>query len=1526
VGDFSPLAPPQEIHVGFEELTAASLDRMQAEFTVLLKEGSYRLPLFKTDDLPVEIPPGCQCRVQASAGQLATGASSQTVLLSGDVTFEPPLALGNIFTVLTGLQSYFSDNDVAAIVAWITETVKATTPVLSSFSFLGNTFAGALVRELKGRLKEQTEWTPLVGNVAAAVSRSAREAASVRLGRVTARPVRHDQEWRLELRFTGEWQLFGQYRIPFHQVRVHPTILPAPHAALDLLLSDEPLATARIKRGPLPTLPLAQAAMAMVSSFKGETVLKGIPPDVGLEWLMADDGVAGIELRDFPLAEFRSAVSGEVRAEEISFRLERAELASGGSRLECDGWAKASALAPPAGDASKTAAGLWLAAIKDREWSSKKLRASFHAAVRPGSTLPPLSVSASHRHPLVKGEAALSMKVREIAVSGEAAAAFGLQAAAEEAEPPKVDLAFLSSADLLPGSRFEDGKNVVLPEGRATGLELRIRSAGRDRFEIETRLRAEGRLTAGSRTEPFPEINLDGGELKTSLAGAIELDGRLVTREEGRKPLVADFSGTQAALRLDEAKLALEGRRLTVPVGTTLQVRMTEAILAASGLGRADLEVRWNMQGESPRLAGPKRKGKGVELFVPELRRGMLTLHVSPAGGITVSGPGQGLYDGHFFNALVNPGDEIPKIVELLSSEEALHHVFAAAAELSPDAADLLQAVRRLARRCKTALNEEGIREPKDFIPGPAMAQVLAKILFGKASLAARVYPIVKQVTDGEGLNVAALKKLLADVHPDHEYEFEVGRALRLGTRLLGPGAPPPPVRLKKALPLTETPEYLERFAGLPSAAQLYRIVEARGPFPDGFSALTARLAPYLTSEQVSYLIDRGRQDWNPEDLARLKHVGELKTRVRMFSQGYGGVGYAPQAAAIHFFLGETIRLSKAAATPDDGRELLPYEIAGCLLGPEDVAALLQAGLASAWAGRAVQLNQRLLLDLVFEAPGAFVRDVLVELGGNDPRVLTAALMALLDMPQDKVRAPLDLPALLTERLGLEVPRLADYMAGGRKAKHSYYEHLSLLAHKILSGAELYRALKLHVQECRRPPCPGYRATSRKERLAEDAQHAIAEADRLGMEGARAYEQAFTACRRLLAADPHAFQLPWFKRFWGRNQEALVVRSVVRNVQEQIDDVPRWLEVRSGRPQPAGEQELVETVIEALYYFEKDRRELRRDPLVRLLLPPPEGRYDFTVVSCMGVITAGAKGSELAEAYRRLEERYGIKVTRADTATARSLDYNASRIIDAARASTTPWGYVGYSQGCANGLMAESKLFGGTPSQQELLDGLVCRNLLFSAFNGSAHGTCGDQKFLDAMVFLDGFLAHYQSVLSAKAVQLALQSIRMALDSRAMVLGLLGTRSLSIWGVMALHRGGQFKGTAPTSSVRGIVEPDTLPEGLEFLSNVLAKQVGTERHDTQVTVEEAVGHSLHIRNPWAEVLERCDMGCKVQRTHHWSPLKEDTRFVTTQRDVERAIYEFPKDRHVFPWVEVNARFGLIRSDGARRQRENSGVR
>ena len=99
-----------------------------------------------------------------------------------------------------------------------------------------------------------------------------------------------------------------------------------------------------------------------------------------------------------------------------------------------------------------------------------------------------------------------------------------------------------------------------------------------------------------------------------------------------------------------------------------------------------------------------------------------------------------------------------------------------------------------------------------------------------------------------------------------------------------------------------------------------------------------------------------------------------------------------------------------------------------------------------------------------------------------------------------------------------------------------------------------------------------------------------------------------------------------------------------------------------------------------------------------------------------------------------------------------------------------------------------------------------------------------------------------------------------------------------------------------------------------MISNLLTKQSGSHLHDSQVHAYDAVGNPIYHRNRNGRILERCDVGeGALQRTHHWSPLSDEVEFVHTKKDIKQATFECAKDRHVFPWVEVNARFGIIKA-------------
>eukprot|EP00746_Dinoflagellata_sp_MGD_P020080 gnl/MRDRNA2_/MRDRNA2_14673_c0_seq1.p1 gnl/MRDRNA2_/MRDRNA2_14673_c0~~gnl/MRDRNA2_/MRDRNA2_14673_c0_seq1.p1 ORF type:complete len:1041 (+),score=177.80 gnl/MRDRNA2_/MRDRNA2_14673_c0_seq1:429-3125(+) len=642
--------------------------------------------------------------------------------------------------------------------------------------------------------------------------------------------------------------------------------------------------------------------------------------------------------------------------------------------------------------------------------------------------------------------------------------------------------------------------------------------------------------------------------------------------------------------------------------------------------------------------------------------------------------------------------------------------------------------------------------------------------------------------------------------------------------------------------------------------------------------------------------------------------------------------------------------------------ELTELHLGGSFLGPEEVAHLIRSCLASISQSSIAQKNLRLLLELALAQPPMFLRGVLYELSENGThRNLAQVLMQLVECPQDAFCSPIDAALLLEEHLGVSIPRRADFMAGGRWARHSYYEDMCTVSQRILDEAEPYLAIRSNVQirpqseEClsrntfsasveslsRRAVAAiaeadeyargalksfqnsGWSLTPRLFRIREDAQDA---SNPQFERAAELYKEAFTLCQAVVEEDPNtAFGRDWFKAFWQRNHEALMILSVVRNVQQDDDEVRGWLSVQPGASQSTlvqhkwgtgnwdNEQWLVDLIISVLYYFDEDREKLRKDPLVRLLLEnPADDRYDFSVVSCMGIVTEGAAGLEMEQAYRRMRERRGVEFVRADTGC-RSLEYNSSKIQEAIRqVKTEAWGYIGYSQGCANSLMAESRLCTGTPEQRKLVVGrLKCRNLLYSAANGSAHATCGEWKTTRCIVEAERILKHHQAIFSRAATDSFLRLLWTTLSSREATCLFGGLHSVTHFGARALWRDAQHLPGVPTCTIRSVTEDHTQPESLTLLSNSLTKQIESPLHDTQVALHEAVGHPVYVHNFNAEMLEKCDMGGMVQKASHWAPLDEATEFITTSRDVEKHIFDGPKDRHVYPWIELNARLGLI---------------
>lgn len=347
-----------------------------------------------------------------------------------------------------------------------------------------------------------------------------------------------------------------------------------------------------------------------------------------------------------------------------------------------------------------------------------------------------------------------------------------------------------------------------------------------------------------------------------------------------------------------------------------------------------------------------------------------------------------------------------------------------------------------------------------------------------------------------------------------------------------------------------------------------------------------------------------------------------------------------------------------------------------------------------------------------------------------------------------------------------------------------------------------------------------------------------------------------------------------------RNDEKLLRETNIRS-QQPLNFFAKIMEdIKSGKdelennvkdgdrtfldPKQTGEQELIDAILDALIYDKNERESLRSDPLVRLLIPNREGNYQFTIVTAMGVITDGKAGTELQTALERLEKKRGVNYVRADTATARSFEYNAERIIEAiesALAYNVPFGLIGYSQGCANALMAESLLYSGTPAQQEqIVRNLACRQLLFSAANGSLHGAASDKKISRLIVMLEEFVKYQQGYFSRALQTLFLETVTAALDSSQFHKLMGGAQGFLYDGCRAFWREAQHLPTVPTCTMRGVLEEHTTPEALEMLTNMLTKQSGSALHDSQVHVFDAVGHPVYHHNRNGKILAKCEVG------------------------------------------------------------------
>ncbi|MBF0099384.1 MAG: hypothetical protein HQK77_00600 [Desulfobacterales bacterium] len=1514
---FEPLRLPEELQVDLAQANGQWVETSKNTIEMHLKSGSYQLPLSYGNPCTLEIPETCFVKGEVNIGPSSGSYLGTSLIQSLAVDIHPPIIFHDILMVLWEINKVFKDKRLYDLFDRLTNSLmfKAGKNIQSVFSNLIET---GLEHTLFHKGSQIRNWFE---NKASDVTNEMKEhlfrIAKVMLCKVEAHSVLSQGAWRLSFSFSGYVTYFDSVTIPFHKINLPPFILPYPHAALDKLVSNDPLATAVFLKDNVPFQKLLETLSNALDRFNISFNAKGLPPLITadieslMRWMIHGD--SNIKQKFF----CEGKITGKRKEDVFTFQMNECKLSSKTSEMYFDLSGELNPIEMIRVIMDNTLESN--ICLKTNDVDQQTLISDIQVQLKKNSRINDVHLSLEISHPQANVQNHLPVFCDVMSVVGTTGICMdrcrniGLNS---------TNMSFVLGVHLGQEANWTSSKAKWIPQIDNCRIKGDVAWKSIHNIDVTFAMESDVRLDGTVMIEDIPELSISKGDISVVLQGKMNATCHIKIHEQSEY-LIFSFEGTTIDAVLNNASIRLIDQKISFQNKISFQGNILKGYLCTDGLGELDFHIQWDTHGISPVL---QTKHGRVNLLLDGLMKGDMIFHITQSGGIRFTGKPLGFYDASFFSALVTPENEPKKFIEILKSDELVDHILDVLRVLSPEQESKIAKLVRQARKLKRLLESEGVTDPKDLIPRLNMARILSKYLIDNESFIERLVPIIKQTTDGNGLNRTAVKQIINEVDPDHDYEYEVDRGLRWLDHIVSPADPMPPVRQHLQIPVVEVKEYQTQFSNWPSAGDVYAALQGKKKMSSDLCKKIAILSPYFTLEQIDYILNHAGKDWNKQDINRISDIQKIKQRIRMIADGFGGIGYGFQPLFIGMFLNNLFPkpIERTEALKTLFGEALPSFGDG-LIGPEDMAVLIHSCIAQPAHGLVTQIILRELLNYLDECGGRFVHEVLIEMSSNSARILTGLLFSFIEQSQSYMKHNIDIAERLSQYLGIHVPIRNDYMAQGKWANHSYYNAILNVAEFILENADKYRALKNHLQVERHPINVQLLVSSENEIDSEHAQKAIQVADELGYQcqfkngisgpidqAKEAYEKAFLCCRTLLEKDKFAFQLPWFKAFWLRNYEALVVLSIVRNYQEDIDRVRNWVHVRTKKTEFTSEQDILEAVIQALYYVPKDREVLLNDPLVRLLMDPPLGKYDFTIVSCMGLITEGAKGTELEETFCRLKAIRGVETIRADTKTMRTLEYNAKKIIEVIEKIKTPWGYVGYSQGCANGWMAENILLGGTPDQQSLLAGLTCRNLLFGAHNGSAHGSCGKAKIRRAMIEGELILKHYQAVYSSWAVKSFLHGVNKVLDSSFFVHLIGGAESISYESCIMLARDGQFLPHVPISTVRGVAFQEILPESLEFLSNVLEKQIDGELHDTQVALTSTVGSFTTVTNSQNEILQRCDMGSFAQSSHHWSPLLKETEFVTTQRDIDLAIYDFPKDRHIFPWIEVNARFGLIK--------------
>jgi hypothetical protein len=1501
-------------------MTSAMID-----VETVLEPGHHNIRISQDFSLDIEIQDKTLARTAIRTGFDA--AAGKAVAESISITLSHPLIIRNVFSAIRGASRLIENPEVALFLEHLISTasrltvgleaaVPAATDKLESVKrFLDS--AGLLVPEVadlakKGFNKLASGFASRVGEPLSIEISSLSFGTADKAAEIPATGV-------LVPRFSGNLCLArGGKKAAFHSIEIPSIFLPRLNAALAGFMSGNPLAGGSIHSELVDIPDLLCDSTRLIRSIQGRIDAVGSLPLVELSLRTADrtDTVltAWAERESVSFSGkfmvFRSGDDAVIELDELS-------IGASGSRKSfvCE-------------------SGFTIKSVFKNGLSIPESVTGSFRQTNKGS-LPVMMMKVERNNPFLKSGNALLFQIDEIKSNGT------LEFEIPRSGNPNFNLpdgnAGFSAVFSIPDQCFGTAANAELSgcvkKGRVKG-SVSMQDPGTIDVSASCQFPAEFRLE--TELKGVRELNIESGRVLLSASALAEAEiGATVSLYNQAQDGAAITPRGTVSVNIDAIKFDSPSRSISTTGPLHLKGTVRKGIISRKAAGDITLDLDW--ASESRQLLTVKDGLEETHDLPTRFEDGSIVVHLSPGGRLNLADSAGALIRPEIINALMSPLNQSAGLLDLLNDDQLVEGSLSRLADIislfSRDFGQRFSVAQAWFLKVREYVRDIGIVKPADLLVEENLARLISRIISGDDSVAEDAIPLVRSINSGGGLDNRAARMMLIKHRPDIDSNYEIYWILKWIDVILTPAglhSAPQPV---KVVPLTKDPCLVPKFSDMPSGSEIYDWFN--GPqIKRENVARVVELAPLMFIDQINYIISKLDNPKFKSERARLEYVVSAKKAINTSdSDSLFNVNIIPRASVLAGIVGDAIG---PLPDVDVNRYDLPPP---CALGPKDIADILETGLEAPYQGVQTQINNRLILEYLRQKDGDYLISVFSELSRGVSINMAIHLMAFFRQDQDRMKEPVDIEAFFEAKTGLTAPRFNDFTADGNRVQESYFDELHHLALAMNERSAVYRASKMWLREAIKPPrAKGVKIDRKRlEAAAAEARALISAADamtsKMLAEGEldkatrngciKAYEKAFAACRDVLAIDPLGFKQPWFKDFWQRNEEAMRVNVCVRNHQNDCEHVRSWLAefdptgeskaFASKSPTTLkGEQKLVDAFIRTLWYRPADVKRLCSDPLVRLLIDPPTGDYDFTIISAMGVITDAKTGHELENAFNRLKKHRGIDLVRCPTGMMRSLEFNARAIIRTVSEVSGPWGFVGYSQGCANELRAEQIMMTGTPAHHEMIDRMVSRNLIFSAANGSVHASSGVAVIIAAMTEGEKFMKHYQGYYSREFVAIAQRAARVILDSKQVTSFIAGAWSMSLEHSADVHRNGVFLETAPTSTVRGMISAERLPDGLKYVFNNHLKLMPDLETDSQVATEDAVGHATRIKNERTAVLESCEIVSAPIHTHHWGPVYLESLALMTDEDVAHFRYCNPEDMYVFPWIDTNIRFGLIK--------------